>query len=149
MLTGLGLMAVGFLVLGGNFLAADDKKVDDKHAAHFEQCAKACADCLRECESCAHHCAHLIASGQKDHLRTLGTCADCAEVCTAAAKIVSRHGPLAVTICESCAKACDTCGIECDKHSNDEHMKRCATTCRDCAQACRDMIKHLGHDGGK
>jgi Domain of Unknown Function (DUF326) len=149
MLTGLGLIAVGFLVLGGNFLTADDKKADDPHAAKFEQCAKACADCLRECESCAHHCANLVASGKKDHLRTLGTCADCAEVCTAAAKVVSRHGPLTGTICESCAKACDMCAAECEKHANDEHMKRCAKACRDCATACRDMLKHVGNDGGK
>jgi len=109
-----GLISVGFLVLGGNFLTADDKKVDDKHAAHFEQCAKACTDCLRECESCAHHCAHLVAAGKKDHLRTLGTCADCADVCTAAAKVVARHGPLTSTICESCAKACAACAVECE-----------------------------------
>ena len=149
MFTGLGLIAVGILALGGNVLTADDQKGDDKHSAHSEQCAKACTDCLHECESCAHHCANLVASGQKDHLRALGTCADCADVCTAAAKVVSRHGPLTGTICESCAKACDLCAAECEKHSQDEHMKRCAKACRDCAKACRDMIKHLGHDGNK
>src|SRR5262249_22616229 len=131
--------------LGSNFLTADEQKVDDKPAAQFQHCAKACTDCLRECESCAH----LVASGQKDRLRTLGTCADCAEVCTAAAKIVSRYGPLIGTICESCAKACDTCAAECEKHGNDEHMQRCAKVCRDCAKACQDMLKHLGQDGAK
>jgi hypothetical protein len=50
---GLGLLAIGFLAMGSNFLTANDQKVDDKHAAQFEQCAKACTDCLRECESCA------------------------------------------------------------------------------------------------
>jgi hypothetical protein len=149
MMAGIGLIAVGLLSSGGNLLRGDDKKGHDQQAATFEHCAKACTDCLRECESCAHHCANLVASGEKDHLRTLGTCADCAEVCTAAAKVVSRHGPLARTTCESCAKACDICAAECQKHAQDEHMKQCAIACRDCAKACRDMIKHLAQDGNK
>jgi hypothetical protein len=149
MLGGLGLIAAGFFVLVGNFLTADDQKTDGKHAAHFDQCAKACADCMRECESCANHCAHLMAAGKQDHLRSLGSCADCAEVCAAAAKIVARHGPLANTICESCAKACDTCAAACEKHPNDDHMKQCAKACRDCAQACQDMLKHLEHGKSK
>jgi hypothetical protein len=140
------LIAAGALVFGGSFLAADEKKAGDQHAAHFEQCAKACADCLRECESCAHHCADLVAAGKKEHLRTLGTCADCADVCAAAAKIVSRHGPLAGTICESCARACGECAAECEKTPGDEHMKRCAKVCRDCEKACRDMLEHVRVD---
>ena len=148
-LIGPGLISLGFFVLGGAFLKADDKKANDEHAAHFEQCAKASADCLRECESCAHHCAKLAASGKQDHLHTLETCVDCAEFCTAAAKVVSRHGPLTATICESCAKACDVCAAQCEKHAHDEHMKRCAKACADCATACRDMLKHVGNDGGK
>jgi hypothetical protein len=149
MMAGFGLIAVGFLLSGGNVVRGDDKKGHDLHAAHFKRCARACTDCLRECESCAHHCADLVASGKKDHLRTLGTCADCAEVCTASARVVSRHGPLAGTICAACSKACDQCAAECEKHSQDEHMTRCAKVCRECANACRDMIKHLGHDGNK
>jgi hypothetical protein len=147
-LAGLGLIAVGLLVSGGNVLPADDK-ADHAHAGHFDQCAKACADCLRECESCARHCAGLVAAGKKDHFHTLGTCADCGDICGAAAKIVARQGPMAGTICESCAKACDTCGAACEKFTGDEHMKRCAKACRDCATACRDMLKHVGREGGK
>jgi hypothetical protein len=113
------------------------------HAAHFDQCAKACTDCLRECESCAHHCAVLISQGQKEHIKTLATCADCAEFCGAAARIVAHQGPMANLICDSCAKACDTCGKACEGYPNDEHMQRCAKACRDCAKACRDMIDHV------
>ena len=144
----LGASAAGFTALAA-YGSGPAGETDHNHGGPFDQCAKACSDCLRECESCAHHCANLVASGEKDHLRTLGTCADCAEVCTAAAKVVSRHGPLAGTICESCFKACGMCAAECEKHSQDEHMKRCAIACRDCAKACRDMIKHLAQDGNK
>jgi hypothetical protein len=104
---------------------------------------------MRECESCAHHCANQVAEGKKDHLKTLGTCTDCAEFCASAAKIVARHGPFAVTICESCEKACDQCGAACEKFSEDKHMTRCAKACRNCAKACRDMVKQANHDKGE
>jgi hypothetical protein len=88
----------------------------------------------------------MVADGQKDHLRTLGTCVDCGDYCSLAAKVVSRHGPLAVPTCEGCAKACEVCAVACEKYPDDEHMKRCATACRDCAKACREMVTTAGPD---
>jgi hypothetical protein len=126
-------------------VSAKEAADKDAHGEHFTACAKACADCMRECESCAHHCAYQVAEGKKEHLTTLGTCADCGEFCAQAAKIVSRHGPMSVLTCESCAKACDVCGTACEKFPDDDHMKRCAKACRDCAKACRDMVGHAGH----
>jgi hypothetical protein len=143
------VLAVGLAVGGGRNVVADDKAKDQEHHGHYVECAKACTMCMRECETCAHHCAHLLADGKKEHLKTLGTCADCAEFCGSAAKITSRHGPMAVSSCEACAKACDTCGTECEKHPDDEHMKRCAKACRDCAKACREMVQHLGGSAAK
>jgi hypothetical protein len=141
----LGLLAVLVMAfLAGAGLPADQPKATGHHDAHTDHCARACADCMRECESCLRHCADMVAAGKKDHFITMGTCADCADFCAAAAKIVSRRGPMAMLICESCAKACDTCGAACAKQSADEHMQRCAKACKDCAQACREMIKHGG-----
>jgi hypothetical protein len=137
----LGLLAVGLLSLGG----LDVRAEEHKHSEVVDNCAKACADCLRACESCARHCADLVADGKKDHLATLGTCADCGDVCGTAAKVVSRRGPLMVTVCESCAKVCDQCGERCEKFPDDKHMAACAKSCRDCAKACREMIKHAEH----
>jgi len=94
---------------------------------------------MGECESCAHHGVHLIAGGKKEHLKKAGTCCDCSEFCAAAAKITSHHGPMAGLICEACAKACDTCGTECEKFPEDEHMKRCA-------KACREMVQMVGKE---
>jgi hypothetical protein len=76
----------------------------------------------------------------------VGTCSDCAEFCAAAAKITSHQGPMAVLICEACAKACDRCGKECEKFPEDEHMKRCAKACRECAKACREMVEMIGKE---
>jgi hypothetical protein len=150
----LGLIAVGCLVLGGKPLAAQDKEEraaekaehkdhPDTHDGLYEKCAKACTQCLRECESCALHCGKLLAEGKSEHRRTLGLCLDCSDVCTAAARITSRHGPMSSGMCGACAGACDSCGKQCAKFKTDEHMARCAKACRDCAQACQEMVRHL------
>jgi len=131
------LALVGFVLP----LRADE----NPHHAHMAACAKACADCQNACASCQAHCTDLLADGKKEHLRTAQLCADCADICTAAAKIVSRGGPTAGTTCEACAKICDVCGEACEKHPQDEHMKMCAKACRDCAKACREMLKHITH----
>ena len=38
------------------------------------------------------HCAELAALGKKEHLITLGTCNDCASICSTAARIVFAVG---------------------------------------------------------
>jgi hypothetical protein len=140
----LGLAAALLLVLGAG--AADDKaQPAGHHDAAFEACAKACNDCQRECDSCAHHCSLRVADGKKEHLKTLGTCTDCAEICSAAARITAHMGPMSATICDACAKACDSCGEACGTFKEDEHMQRCAKACETCAKACREMIKHAAH----
>lgn len=127
--------------------ATDKAVAAQQHAhGHFDKCAKACTDCLRECEACAHHCALMVADGKKEHLKTLGTCADCGDFCALAAKVVSRHGPMAIPTCEACARACDICGAACEKFPDDDHMKRCDRACRDCAKACREMVMQAGQD---
>jgi hypothetical protein len=89
----------------------------------------------------------LVSQGKKEHLRTAGTCVDCADVCAAAAQIVARKGPFADLICTACADACKRCGDECEKHLNEPMMKQCADECRKCEKACREMLKHVGHTG--
>ncbi len=146
---GMGVLGLALLALVGPAgvpTRAEDAAEKASHAhGYFDVCAKACADCQLQCDSCHHHCAHLVAEGKKDHFATMRLCNDCAAVCAVSARIASGHGPLSVTICESCAKACDICGAACEKHPSDEHMVKCAKACRDCAKACRDMIQHAGH----
>src|SRR5436190_5604709 len=104
-----GLLTMMTIWLGNSASIAQERKDATRHSTYHEQCAKACADCMRECEMCARHCAERVGMGEKEHLITLGTCADCAEFCAAAAKIVARGGPFSLEICEACAKACDRC----------------------------------------
>jgi hypothetical protein len=121
---------------------------EQKHDMHIDPCAKECAHCMMECESCARHCADMLRKGQAKHEKTLGTCADCGDLCGVAAKVVARKGPLAVNICESCAGVCDACAKACEEFPADEHMKRCAKACRDCGKACREMVKRAGEHVG-
>ena len=125
--------------------AESGSKLHAEHDKVLRDCAKACSDCQRECDMCATHCAHLLLESKKEHATTLMTCQDCADICVAAAQIVSRGGPFATVVCESCAEACLRCGKECEKFPNDEHMKSCADECRKCEKACREMAKHAGH----
>lgn len=146
----LGVSAAAALALNSAVAAqkGKEKPKDDAHSAHDEmlrRCATACNECQVECDSCATHCAHMLMEGEKQHFTTLQTCQDCADACEAAARIVARHGPFSLLICEACAQACDKCAKECEKFEDDKHMARCAEECRKCLKVCRDMIAHLGH----
>ena len=142
-------VALGFatvLFTAGIASTADAPKkgeAADAHHAHFDKCATACSDCQRACDSCAAHCAKMLSDGKKEHLKTLQTCQDCASHCAAAASIVARNGPFSDLICKACAEACARCGKECEKFSDDTHMKKCVDECKKCETACRDMLSHV------
>jgi len=121
----------------------DAPRPDSDHAAHFLACAKVCAECEMHCQMNFQHCAKLVASGQKDHERSMHTSLDCGELCAVAGKLSARHSEFAVPACDACAKACETCAGECEKHASDQHMQECAKACRDCAKACREMVQHV------
>ena len=115
----------------------------------FADCAAACDACQRECDGCANHCTDLLARGHGEHgghAETLRTCQDCADICSAAARIVARRGVFSADICRACADACAKCAEHCERHGQqDEVMKRCAEECRRCEEACRQMAGHAGH----
>jgi len=140
-----GVVALGLTALLSLGASADEPKSSHKNHGKVHPCAKACADCANQCEACYQHCVELVAAGDKRHTITLRLCADCGELCTTAAKLVSRESPLRGVVCEACARACDVCAAACEAFPADEHMTACAHSCRDCARACRDMVKQLAH----
>lgn len=137
-----GLAAAAGVVL----FASGPGRADDHHKAHFEACAKVCAECQVECEKNFHHCFKLVEAGKKEHAKAMHLSVDCAEFCTVSAKLTARQSPLAGAACEACAKACDACASECDKFPDMPEMKACAAKCRECAKSCREMVKMVGHD---
>ena len=119
-------------------------RAEHEHAKHFNECAKACADCQLQCDMCFKHCQDLAAEGKKEHATTAQLCVDCADFCKLAGSLSARQSMLAGSACESCAKACDMCATSCEKFPDNKHMAQCAKSCRECAKACRAMLKHVG-----
>ena len=144
-----GAAAVVFAALAVQALAQQQSRSEkpghSERNEALDSCAKACNDCQRSCDTCATHCAHLVAQGEKEHLRTLQTCQDCAGICSTAAQIVARHGPFTDLISRSCAEACARCRKACEQHASDKIMKLCAEECRRCEQACREVLQHTGY----
>jgi tetratricopeptide (TPR) repeat protein len=104
---------------------------------NYMKCAEKCAECQVSCDSCHKHCVNLLASGKKEHARTVQTCADCAGICKACAALCARVSPFAKHVLEGCANACDECGEACAKFKDDKHMADCAKACKECAAECR------------
>jgi hypothetical protein len=112
---------------------------------HGDVCADVCSKCANTCSSCVEHCLAQLAAGKKEHATTLRLCNDCGDLCSLAARMESRRGPLRLLACDACAKACDQCAAECNKYKDQPHMVECAKECVACAAACREMIQHTGH----
>lgn len=103
-------------------------------------CLRACGACEIACRSCADACL-----GEQD-INPLRRCIrlnlDCAALCDATVDVASRTYSVDAAFLraqiELCARICETCAAECDKHAHHhEHCKVCAEACRTCAEACR------------
>ena len=75
-------------------------------------------------------------------------CLDCADVCAAAAGIMSRMSAdepgVLEPLLEACAASCASCGDECARHARlHEHCRICAEACRRAEQACRQLLSAL------
>jgi hypothetical protein len=137
-----GITAAALAAMEAAGLANERKPDPESSAASlFEKCGQACSDCQRICEACATHCAKLLSKGDEHHLQTLGTCRDCATLCSAASHIVAREGNFSDLVCRACEEACGRCAANCELHGRgDAIMSRCAEECRKCETACREML---------
>lgn len=115
-------------------------KLDSQAVA---ECIDACLDCEQACTTCADACvneAHV-----KNLLRCIRTDLDCADICTATMRILSRLTDPDVDLVraqlDSLATACTSCAQECEQHASmHDHCRICAEACRRCAQTCRDVL---------
>jgi hypothetical protein len=75
--------------------------------------------------------------------------ADCADVCAATGRIMSRETAfdpqMARAILQACAASCKLCGDECARHAQHgmRHCQVCMETCRRCEQACHATLTAL------
>jgi hypothetical protein len=106
-------------------------------------CVDACFDCAQACTACADAC--LGEDTVADLVTCIRTDLDCADICDATGRVLSRHtgydANLTRATLEACAQACATCAQECERHAGmHEHCRVCAEACRRCEQACRDLL---------
>lgn len=109
-----------------------------KNGTMHHECLEECVSCLVACDACADACL------DEPNVAELAACIrldrDCADICAAAVRVMSRGGPMAAEMCRACAVACEACAAECERHAaHHEHCRVCAEACRRCADACRRM----------
>jgi hypothetical protein len=122
------------------------------HASSVERealtrCIDECFSCAATCTSCADAC--LGEESVQELVRCIRLNLDCADVCEATGRIVTRQTApdpsLVRTMAEACAAACGACAEECERHADHhEHCRICAEACRRCQQACIDVIAAVG-----
>lgn len=116
------------------------------------RCITACAICSQSCTSCADAC--LGEEGVSELVRCIRLNLDCAEMCAATARVLSRQTHfeprLARPLLEACAEACRVCAEECEWHAEHmkmEHCRVCADACRRCERACVEMLSAIQAGG--
>ena len=103
------------------------------------RCIEACYSCAQTCTSCADAC--LAEEMVADLRQCIRLNLDCADVCEATGRLISRQTEpdwsLLRAQLEACVAACQVCGAECERHAgHHEH-------CRVCAEACRRLLAAL------
>jgi hypothetical protein len=107
------------------------------------KCITAAYSSAEACNACADACL-----GEEDpasEVQCIRTSLDCADICLATAKIVSRmtatNKELVGAQLRACQTACEICAAESGKHGEHmEHCRICAEACTRCARACEALL---------
>jgi hypothetical protein len=97
----------------------------------------------KACTACAD--ADLSERRVTELITCIRLCLDCADVCTATARVVSRR-PAYDTgatrrLLKACVAMCRHCGDECERHAGmHEHCRVCAEACRRGEHACDELL---------
>jgi hypothetical protein len=129
----------------------NEHPAQNPNTAALASCRQACAECELACLACADACLN------EEHVARLRRCIsldlDCADICAATARLLSRESvdlKLLRALVEACARACATCGAECELHAPEhEHCRFCAALCRDCAERCGRVLRELPDSHGQ
>ena len=111
-------------------------------------CIDALQECVQTCTSCAD--ADLSESDPQMMVRCVRLNHDCADICAATARVLSRPSMVAPEIwlaqLQACVTACHACAEECEKHAqHHDHCRLCAEACRQCIQSCKDTLAMIRH----
>ncbi len=105
---------------------------------------EALVECANTCSQCADACLSEESLGP-ELAKCIRLDLDCADVCAATSRIVSRQTEYDANVTrpllEACAAACKSCADECERHAQHmQHCGICAESCRRCEQACRELL---------
>jgi hypothetical protein len=103
----------------------------------------ALSDCAQACTADADD--NLSEHNLSEMVKCIRLCLDCADICTATARVVSRQTAYDATVTrpllQACVAACKSCGDECERHAQmHAHCRVCGEACRRCEQACRELL---------
>ena len=103
----------------------------------------ACADSAQACTSCADSSlAEEDVAAMRD---CIGLCLNCADVCGATTRVLSRQtrfdNLMTHRLVHACVRACANCAEECERHADHhDHCRICAEVCRACERVCRALL---------
>ena len=105
-----------------------------------------CLNCAQSCTSCADACVADPSPARLD--RSIGTALNCADMATAAVRVLSRPTAYDSAVTDAVLRALiETCREGYEEHrrhaAESEACVICAEACRKCAQACRHLLDSL------
>jgi hypothetical protein len=114
--------------------------------AALVNCIEECFSCAQTCTSCADAC--LGEQNVQEMVQCIRFNLDCADVCDATGRVLSRQTEpdwsLVRSQLQACATACRVCGAECERHAGHmEHCRVCAEACRRCEEACNRLLSAI------
>lgn len=106
------------------------------------ECIEACFSCAQTCTACADAC--LGEDNVKELIQCIRNNLDCADLCFATGRLLTRRtapdNDLVIAQLQACARACNVCGHECERHSMMmAHCKVCAEACHMCEAVCMKL----------
>lgn len=107
------------------------------------RCIDECLACQQSCTACAD--ASVAEDDVVEMRRSIRLCLDCADVCTATGRVLSRQteygAETARAQVRSCRELCAACAEECERHADHhEHCRICAEECRRCEETCDAVL---------
>lgn len=105
---------------------------------------EAITGCVQACTQCAD--ALLCETSVADLVKCIRTDLDCADICAATVRVVSRQteydANVTRTQLQACIAACVACANECDVHARHGmlHCAICARECRNCQAVCQQLL---------
>jgi Cys-rich four helix bundle protein (predicted Tat secretion target) len=121
-----------FAVVSTSALAAKSSPLDDLIST-----ATKCLDIGLRCERL---CTEVMMQGDKSMVDCMVSIQDMITMVKATSELAAHKSPLLVSIVSSCAKACEECKKQCDKHAkHHEICALCSKACAECIKACEKM----------